>query len=221
MFSGSLHNSTPSRRGIRRQDGVTLLEFLVGLVLFSLLVAVLSATGKSVFKSWERGGNVVLRQMDFWSGVRLVQRQIVSTVAFHPGSGRMQEIAFWGQPRRITLVTSLALDSRGLAGLWLVRYELEPDQKAQAKRLTVRQWPAFGQHWWQEGEVPAESTILITNLEKAEFSFGSYDHATQKWQYYTTWPFAKDGRLPHVIRLSAQVKGKNISLEFPLACAES
>lgn len=193
----------------------------MGLVLFSLLVAVLSATGKSVFKSWERGGNAVLRQMDFWSGVRLVQRQIISTVAFRPGSGRMQEIAFWGEPHRVTFVTSLALDSRGLAGLWLVRYELEPDQKTNARRLTIRQWPAFNQDRQQEGDVSAESTTLLTDLDRAEFTFGSYDHVTQKWQYYSTWPFAKEGRLPHVIRLSAQLKGKSISLEFPLACAES
>lgn len=191
----------------------------MGLVLFSLLVAVLSATGKSVFKGWERGGNAVERQMDFWSGVRVMQRQIISTVAFRPGSGRMQEIAFWGGPTAITLVTAQALDSRGLAGLWMAHYELEPE--GNYSRLTVRQWPAFGENLSMQTSTPSEGTTLLSGLEDAAFSFGTFDQVTQRWEYHRTWPFAKDGRLPHIIRLRARVKGKIIALEFPLTCAKT
>jgi len=193
----------------------------VGLVLFSLLVAVLSAAGKSVFKSWERGGNAVERQMDFWSGVRVMQRQIISTVAFRPGSGRMQEIAFGGGATSITLVTAQALDSRGLAGLWVARYELEPDQGGKFSCLTVRQWPAFSENWQEQAELRSERTTLLAGLEDAAFAFGSFDQVSQRWEYHATWPFSKDGRLPHVIRLKARVKGKIIALEFPIACAKT
>lgn len=196
--------------------GFTLLEFLIAMVIFGLLMALLVQGGRVVFGYWERASARNQLEERLWSSVRLMQRQMLSAVPLAPPGGPPRGLAFWGQGDQVTFVTCLSLGSRGRLGLWVVNYSLKPGEEG--LNLEAREWAGLDAAWWSGDPGDPTPVILLSGLEGAGFSYQYYDELRRRSEYLESWDSAFRGRLPQSVRLSMNVGDQEVVWELPLAC---
>jgi prepilin-type N-terminal cleavage/methylation domain-containing protein len=199
------------------QSGLTLLELLVGLVLLSLLLAVISQASGSILRSWQWGQENFSAEPEIFAAKRIIRRQIISATPYNPDPRGGRVAAFWGNQSQVTFVSSQSLGSRAQMGLWFVRYSLEP-QSSGDLALVGREWSARNEVWWEQATVPAQPVVLVGGVKSGRMEYQLYDERTRQYQYLNSWGQDQQGKLPQSIRLvMGRAEGEWV-WEFPLAC---
>lgn len=206
-----------TRRG---QEGLTLLELLVGLVLFGLLMAVISQASGSILEAWRRGQESFAAEPELFAAKRIMRRQLISAVPYHPGSRPSRSAAFLGNPREMTFVSCQSLGSRARMGLWFVRYSLQADASG-AMVLVAREWPAADEAWWEQASIPVEPVVLVGGITAASLEYQFHDPVRRQYQFLPDWGVSQAGRLPMAVRLRMARQDGEVVWELPLACGGS
>ena len=198
----------------RHTAGFTLLEFLICLVLASLLIGLLVQAQGFVFRAWRGGDAQVLAQRRLNHCLDVMLGQLGSAAPFRAPGLAGRGLAFDGDGRQVLFTTSQAVGGGGLAGLWYVQYRLAGD--GDAMRLESRQWPAGRGVWRELSAEWAVATVLLDGLSEARFSFqGRLPGGGVRWR--GQWS-GRQGELPLAVRLEFVKDGWRRDWQAPLMC---
>ncbi len=202
----------------RRQQGYTLLEVLVAMVLVAVVTLVATLALRLALRAWERArqeGEVGVLAVTL---PLLLQRQletVVSRADFAGAGGRPRSLAlpFQGEATALSFFTAYAPQGAGAGGLWRVAYVFRPREKSLWLYLlpvTRREQAVVA------GHRPATNLVdnqePVSRLEGVEsLAFAYQRRGSDDWR--ETAPVA-----PAVVRLQLQGSGgrRAVSWEFPV-----
>lgn len=201
-----------------RQAGMTLLELLVGLVIFALLMAVLAQTEYFVMGSWRRSDRGLRTQRELGVCQEVMLRQLRSAAPFRPPRVWLGVPSFWGTAGELTFVSCQPVEPGGPPGLWLATYSLSPGLDDEGGVLTVQMRPALDPGYWRREAAPVEGVSLLSGVEGLRFSYVGWDWRNKQTRLVNSWMVTAAGRMPLAVQLEMTVNGKKVLWYLPLAC---
>lgn len=202
----------------QRQAGFTLLELMIGLVIFAMLILLINQASKLVLDLWGRGGQAMAREREILSCQRMVFGQIKSLVPYRPVGAPGRVLGLRGFPDRFTFVAPLAVGSQGQTGLWFVDYRLEPAAEGPGMDLVLRQWPAPQADWWLSDDPPAQGLVVLTGVTGLRFGYLRYQRQGAVWEESEEWTAGNQGLAPGVVAVYLELDGRSLRWEVPVAC---
>jgi prepilin-type N-terminal cleavage/methylation domain-containing protein len=214
---------TPALRRPDSQQGMTLIELLISLVLLSLILSILFAALSMGGKSWdavEAHSSSVQDRRVAWTFMQgIFERAHITDVEME---GERKRLAFGGREDMLELV-ALMPEGVGLAGHYLIRLEAHSD--ADEKQLVLRYWLFNADVLAGSGDIPEwrpindgggsggaidedakpsilyGERILLEQLKGIEFSYGEVENGqTTEWR--ERWD--DDVEAPDLVKLSLQ-----------------
>lgn len=172
------------------QKGFTLLELLVSTTILALIVTVIVEAFWLGQRSWERGSDVMEREIRLRSAVGLVSKQLRSSFPFATDDG---ESGFSGDSQSISFVTTMPMGLERRSGLFRIEYFLD-EEPAGAKTMKVRQRPVYADG--SPGMGPGEDGFtVLPGLDAASWEYLLDGEWVRRWE-------SEDGPLPRAVRLT-------------------
>lgn len=186
----------------RLQHGFTLLELLVGLTLFSLIVAMLYGGFRLGTRSWESGASEVDSSSELRLASDFLRRQLSKTYPLAANDDGTWRMWFEGSPDRMVFLVDMA-PRLGQGGLYEMTVSIGgvENQALTVARRPLREWP---------GDVVddrhARPRSLIDDVAAAEFAyFGAIEKDTEP-SWHGSWD--DPGQLPMLIRIRVATRSE-------------
>lgn len=211
--------STRLRRVRRRraQDGFTLIEVLVSLVLLALVLALLTGAVRFARGTWEAAARLDREAGYDVAGIFLRARLAEAMPLFEQAEGGVVRVAFDGTSEALSFV---APTQNGPAGAGLYRFALqaEPGGDASSKALVVKVTPYQPKTREQGADAPHEGHVLVENVETLAFRYFGRGQLRAPPAWHEAWP-RKDA-LPDLVELTITRRGgdgaSSLVIELPL-----
>ena len=184
----------------RIQRGFTLLELLVGLAVFSLLVATLYSGFRFGTRSWEAGA----RSTDAANEQRLasafMRRQLGKAFGLAVRDGARWRLRFEGSRQRLVFISDVSRYV-GQGGMYEMTLAVEGHSERQLTvgRRLLRP-PAEGAA--DSGTTPPKS--LVDGVVEAEFAYYGSPGRRMAYDWYDSWEDAE--RLPSLVRVRVRTR---------------
>ncbi len=180
----------------RASNGFTLLEVLVGITIFSLVIAVLYAGYGLGIRSWESGERTQSAVSELRLAGSFVRRQAAQAFPLAISADNAWRLWFEGEPERLVFVTAMPA-YLGQGGMYEMTLKVE--EQEEGATLTVSRRLLHPDAERGRPGVDDRARPLVENLENAQFAFfgATGDDGEESWQ--TRW--AGRQRLPRLVRL--------------------
>jgi type II secretory pathway component PulJ len=199
------------------QAGVTLLELLVGITLFALIMVLLASSESFVLNAWRKGDEEVTHQQELSECLEVMLRQVRSTVPFKPPSTLRQVKSFMGRPDRLSFVSALPVSGGEEPGLWLITYSLAPGGP-EGGLLVAEERRASDPAAWSGAAPAVEGISLLSGVTSLRFIYYEKNRRGDKLQAKDNWVFNAATKLPAVVQVEMEVRGRQLSWLLPVAC---
>lgn len=165
--------------GLRRLDGFTLAEALVGLAVFALILLLLLAGLRSAGQGWQAVERHAARADELRLASGFLRRTLSRTVPLTYGELEDDDYPYFeGEERRIRFAAGLPAH-RGGGGLYLI--ELERD--AAQRMLRMRYHPVLLEADGLPASAEEETVALIDEVRSIEFAYyGLTSDGELRWQ---------------------------------------
>lgn len=192
--------------GISRNNGFTLLEILIAVVLLGILSAALYGSYFGVTRARDRASAGMESRRELGATLDLIRRE-VSSALFNRSDKRLRFVVEdrdnFGTPSSTLVLTTLAPpagQSRSESGIVAVTYRMvEKDKK---RTLTRQERDLFS----EESAIPAYPQMEQISAFLVECHDGS------KW--VKSWDTATNGGLPKSVRVTVQVEEEGKPVQF-------
>jgi general secretion pathway protein J len=191
---------------ISRNNGFTLLEVLVAVVLLGVLSAALYGSYFGILRARERASAGMESRRELGATIDLIRRE-VSSALFNRSDKRLRFVVedrdnFGAQSSTLELTTMAppAGQSRSESGIVVVTYRIS--EKDKKRTLTRQERDLFS----EESTSPVYPQMEQISLFMVECYDGS------KW--VKSWDTAINGTLPKKVRLTVQVEEEGKPLQF-------
>jgi prepilin-type N-terminal cleavage/methylation domain-containing protein len=199
----------------RNQDGFTLIEVLVSLVLLALVLAMLSGAVRFARGTWDAAARLDREAGHDVAGSFLRARLGEAMPLFEPAEGGMVRVAFDGAGEELSFV---APTQNGPAGAGLYRFTLRVATGGGARALSVNVTPYQPKARAQgAGDPIAEDHVLVEDVKTLAFRYFGRAQLRAPPAWHEAWP-RKDA-LPDLVELSVTRRNGNrssIVIELPL-----
>lgn len=182
----------------RNQKGFTLLELLVSMTILAVIITVIVEAFWLGYRSWERGSEVMEREIRLRTALGLVSKQLRSAFPFAPDD---DEAGFSGDSQSISFVTTMPMGLERRSGLFRIEYFLDEESTGGFKTMKVSQRPVYVPG--SSGMDPRENGFtVLPGLDRASWEYLSDGEWVQEWAL-------EDGPLPRKVRLTLHYKKKD------------
>ena len=195
---------------ISRNNGFTLLEVLIAVVLLGILTAALYGSYFTVLKARERSAEGMEERRELGNTLDLLRREIDS--ALYTSSDKrlkfvVEDRDSFGQPASNLEVTTLAppaplVDGRKESGVIDVQYRMEEKED---KHLILTR---------REQDVLLESTDVSAYPQMERISSFLVECSSDGSKWVRSWDTALNGRLPKWVRVTVQVEENGSLVAF-------
>lgn len=190
---------------IRRVQGFTLLELLIGLTLVGLILTLLFAGLNLGMRSWEAGEQRMVASSRQSIIVDFIRRTLEQAYPLYWQVDNEKQLAFAGEAESLQLVGPVAMHE-GAASNYLIALEL--DEGAGGRDLMMR-WhmpdtrePGFG------ALEEAKPKVLAKAVKEMNFSYFGAESDTDEPAWHDQWLHQKT--LPMLIRLQLTLENGEI-----------
>ena len=176
---------TDRRTGVARDDageaGFTLVELLVGLALFSLLATLLFDNVRFGIKAWQLGSAHAEQFEHDLIAQDLLRRLIGNAYPMLVGDGATQRLDFEGGKEAVSFLGNAPVVTNG-GGRF--RYEVLVERRQDRTDLVMSAAPELAN---PQGAAMARRTVLLSDVDRAEFSYFGEGEAGQTLQWQDSW----------------------------------
>ena len=176
---------THGRTGVARDDageaGFTLVELLVGLALFSLLATLLFVNVRFGIKAWQLGSARAEQFEHDLIAQDLLRRLIGNAYPMLVLDGATQRLDFEGDKEAVTFLGDAPVVTNG-GGRF--RYKVLVERRQDRADLVMSAAPELPN---PQGAGLARRTVLLSDIDRAEFSYFGDGEAEQALQWQDSW----------------------------------
>lgn len=204
-------------RFARREDGFTLIELVIAMVLVGTMLLLLYSGLAFALRGWDAGDANGRRTADRRIGANFLRRELSELFPMRWKDPVQVKLAFEGETQRLRFVSSRPAGLT-LGGLSLVSLEVEPDAaNPRVRHLTMRRSMPDEEAKDFTPLERADKVILLPGVESVEFAyFGSAnDLTTPKW--WEAWPHVS--RVPQLVRLRVKTAEGTVMPDFVVRIA--
>lgn len=181
---------------IRRTQGFTLLELLIGMTLVGFILALLFAGLNLGTRSWEAGEKRVVTSSRQAVVVDFIRRILEQTEPLHWQVDAEDRLAFAGEAESLRIVGTLAMHG-GATGKHLIAIDLA---SGEIGRDVVMRWRLSDPHEPGFGPVEqAEPKVLVKAISGMTLAYFGAEAETDEPTWHDQWLNQKT--LPELIRL--------------------
>lgn len=185
----------------RAQQGFTLLEVVLALVLLAAMLAMAWGGLGFALRGWDTGESKGRRAVDLQLAQNFLRRELAEVFPMRWKDPAKLRVAFEGDGKALRFVSTRAAGASS-GGLALVGLELVQGAEPREKNLVMRRALADDKATDFSPLAAAEPTLLVANVEAIEFSYFGSENDFNEPRWNAEWTFA--GRIPQLVRL--QVK---------------
>ena len=179
------------------EQGFTLIEVLVSLVLLSLLLALLGGTVRYARATWDAGAR--LEREAGYDAIAFVRARLSEAVPlYEPGEAGIVRLNFTGAPDSLSFV---APAPNGPAGAGLYRYALQvtAGREGTPGALSVRLSPYYPKRTGDAGEL-AETHVLADRVQSISFRYFGRKSLRAQSEWQTAW--TRVDALPDLVEMT-------------------
>ena len=213
-------NQYPFFKQNSSQNGFTLLELLLTVVILALMVGIMGGVLRLAIRSWEKGEETVEEFQRTRTVMEMIAQQIKSTYPYLLKKEKGWELAFQGGPKTLKFVSPLSLKSPVITGLVVVHYSLgEADEADNGKELIIRESMITDDNFFHgESDAVAEKDSgisLVSNLEDILFDYYVLSPDTDEGEWRENWNGETEAGVvfPHAVRIKLTHKAKKSDAE--------
>jgi general secretion pathway protein J len=178
--------------------GFTLVEVLIGLVLFSFILTALSSSFYGASRAWKASGRGQQDNDTRRLGDAFLRRTLQQTVPLVVIDGQNRRLLFSGSPDHLTLVAPLPAHAGG-AGLY--RLDLAVAETAEGRSALMLRYRQVAGHVYSENieDASGKSLTLLPGVTAVHFSYFGAAKANVPPTWTDSWRDAD--RLPQFVRI--------------------
>jgi len=163
------------------EAGFTLVELLVGLALFSLLATLLFDNVRFGIKAWQLGSAHAEQFEHDLIAQDLLRRQLGNAYPMLVRDGATQRVDFEGGKEAVSFLGDAPVVTNG-GGRF--RYKVLVERQRGRTDLVMSAAPELAN---PEGPAMARRTVLLSDIDRAEFSYFGEGDAEQTLQWQDSW----------------------------------
>ena len=185
------------RRRLSSSQGLTLLEFLLAMVIISLLMTVLYSALNTTVVAWRIIGSEVRTIEDSFAVEQFMRRTIEQALPVFVTGDRERSLVFHGEEKNIEFTGTLPKHV-GLPGVYRIKFEVFADRTHE--RLE------FGYQLLRDTNVQpqtretAQREILIEELTEVSFEYYASTATPGRSSWVSSWD--RNDTLPEIIRVN-------------------
>jgi general secretion pathway protein J len=186
---------------MKRQDGFTLLELLIGLALLVLMLALLFGGFRIASTSWNSVETRIERSTQESIAKAFMRRLLVQLQPLRWKKLSDGSITFRGDSTRILGIAPLT-GQAGSNGMRLVALAVEPDPSSNQGELQLVLHEAQVDHESEDFSAPihdGKSHALLDNLSNVKFTYFGPEKRGAMPAWHETWPSKEE--LPRLLRI--------------------
>lgn len=192
---------TGMRYGSAREQGFTLIEVIIGLVLLSIMMMLIFSVLRTGARSWEAGEKRALQSSQLLIVAQFLRTRLTETRALFDDFSEEGErlFAFQGTDNQLRMVSALPASS-GRGGLRL--FTLAEAKNGRQKNLSMalkRFYPSF-----DEVEEDIEDVVVVENIKIFKLSYFGADNPGDDPGWQASWEEKKT--LPFMVKIEIQLK---------------